>query len=74
MAFDYSKLRGRIVEKVGNQSSMADKLNCSDVAFSKKMNNKIRFSADDIIKITEILEIPKEEIGIYFFTEEVSKS
>lgn len=71
MAFEYGKLRGRIVEKYGSLSKFARKLGVSDNTFSKKMNNKVRFTPDDIIAITALLEISNDEIGAYFFTEKV---
>ena len=59
MAFDYSKLRGRIVEKYGNQAKFAAALGVSENTFSLKMNNKVRFTTDDI---------EADDIGGYFFT------
>lgn len=72
--FDYSKLRGRIVEILGNQNELASRLGISLVSLSRKLNNKVRFSTDDIITIAEVLKIPDTEIGIYFFTLKVSKN
>ena len=71
MAFDYSKLRGRIVEKDNSQTAFTKAFGVSENTLSLKLNNKIRFTTDDIIKISKILEIPKNEIGQYFFTPEV---
>lgn len=73
MAFDFSKLKGRMVEKYGSQTAFVKKFGVSNNTFSKKMNNKVRFTSDDIMKITEMLDIPSDEIGVYFFTEKVSK-
>ena len=71
MAFDFSKLKGRIVEKYGSQTAFVKEFGISENSFSLKMNNKVRFSADDIMKIAEMLEIAKDEVGVYFFTEKV---
>lgn len=71
MAFSYSKLRGKIVEKYGSQCNFAEAFGISENSLSLKMNNKSRFTSDDIIKITEMLDISKEEVGEYFFTLEV---
>lgn len=68
VSFDFSKLRGRIVEKYGSQAAFARDLGCSEVVFSKKMNNQVKFSPDDIVKIVEMLDIDSEQIGDYFFT------
>lgn len=72
MAFDYKKLKGRIVEKFGNQSNFAEKFGVSENTMSLKLNNKVRFTSDDIIKAIELLDIPPEEVGTYFFTQKVS--
>lgn len=71
MAFDYSKLRGRIVEVFGNQKNFSKAYGISENTMSLKMSNNVRFTSDDIIRISEMLNIPKEEIGSYFFTKEV---
>lgn len=71
MTFDYRKLRGKIVEKYGSQTAFVLEYGVSENTFSMKMNNKVRFTSDDIVKISEMLDIPKEEVGIYFFTQKV---
>lgn len=71
MSFSYSKLRGKIIEKYGSQSAFVRAFGVSENTFSMKMNNKVRFSTDDILKIIKMLDIPETEIGEYFFTEEV---
>lgn len=66
--FDYKKLRARIIEKVGSNGEMAKLMGISDASFSRKMNNKVSFTSQDICKIVSILEIATEEIGEYFYT------
>jgi len=65
--YDYSKLRGRIIEKFGSMSAFADALGTSRVTVSLKMNNEAGFTRDNIIKWSELLEIPEEEYAQYFF-------
>lgn len=74
MAFDYQKLKGRIIEKFKSQGEFARVFGCSQNTLSLKLNNKLRFTTDDIITIVELLNIPKYEIGEYFFTILVKKS
>lgn len=69
--FDYSKLRGRIVEVLGSIGKLAEEMGISIVALSRKLNNKTDFSTCDILLICQILDIPKEEIGSYFYLEKV---
>ncbi len=71
MAFDFSKLKGRIIEKYGNQENFAKEYGVSTNTLSRKMNNKTRFSSDDIIKISKMLEIPANQIDQYFFVKKV---
>ncbi len=74
MVWDYSKLLGRIKECGLNQSSLAKKVKISVSTLSEKLNNKYPFAMKEIDAICKALEISKEEIGVYFFTEKVQKS
>lgn len=74
MLFDYRKLRGRIIEKYGSQSKFVKAFGVSSNTFSQKMNNKVRFTSDDIVKMTRLLEISTCDIGPYFFEILVSKN
>lgn len=71
MAFDYSKLRGKIVEKYGTQIAFSKAIGVSERTLSLKLNGKVYFSQDEIVLITKLLEIPTSEIQLYFFTQEV---
>ena len=72
--YNYRKLRGRIREKCGTQRVFAHKINRSNTHVSNLLNNYSQFDQEDIDKSIDILEIPREEIGSYFFTKEVHKS
>jgi transcriptional regulator with XRE-family HTH domain len=63
----YSKLKGRIVEKFGSQSRFADVLGITENTISRKMQSKVEFSKEDMIKWAKLLEIPQAEIPDYFF-------
>ena len=71
MAFDYDKLRGRIIEKFRTQGNFSRVLGVSERTLSLKLNNKIFFSQDEIAKISELLNITLDEIQIYFFNKKV---
>lgn len=68
MEFDFSKLRGRIVEKYRSQAEFARKLEKVPLTVSRKLNGENPFTSDDIKVWCELLEIPAEEIQVYFFT------
>ena len=72
MGFDYSKLRGRIVEKFGTQQAFAKALGVSSRTLSLKMNNRIPFGQDEIDKIITLLQDTPQDIKAYFFYEESS--
>lgn len=65
---DFRKLRGRIIEKYDTLKNFAKSYGISLVCLSKKMNNKSQFTRKDILEMSEMLDISKEEIGDYFFT------
>ena len=71
MAFNYSKLRGRIIEKYGSQSDFAKAFGCSDRTLSLKMNGKRPWKQTEILSAIKLLELSDEDIQDYFFTLEV---
>jgi len=72
--FDYSKLRGRIREKFNTQEAFAKAMGFSSTTLSDKLNNKVQWTQKEIDRAVELLEISKEEIPIYFFTEKVQEA
>ena len=64
---EYSKLRGRIVEKYGTMTNFADKIGSTRQTVSHKLTGKSAFSRDDIQRYADALEIPKDDIGVFFF-------
>lgn len=73
MEFDFSKLRGRIKEKLNNEAKFAEKLSISPASLSSKFNNRSDFSASEISRATDedVLDISINEIGEYFFTKKL---
>ena len=68
MNWNYQKLRGRIKEICGTQDVFADMLGIGRVSLSKRLNNLLEFSQDEIYKSCEILKINPVDIPTYFFT------
>lgn len=68
MPYNYSKLLGRIVEKVGTQGEFAAAIGLSERSVSLKLNGKVGWKQTEIEKACEILSIDRECIGDYFFT------
>ena len=73
LVFDYSKLKGRITEKLGSQKAFATRLCVAEPTLTSKLSCRTYFSQAEILKSCKILEIPEEEIFAYFFTQRVQK-
>lgn len=67
MAYEYRKLKGRIIEKYGTRKAFAEHLNLSENSMSKKLNGVTSFSQGDIITWCEALDIEISDAGSYFF-------
>jgi len=71
--YDFSRLKGRIKEFYGNQDNFADELEISRQALNFKLNNKTKFSFDELKMMIDKLQIQPEEITDIFFKEKVGK-
>lgn len=67
MPYNYSKLLGRIAEKTGTQSNFAERMGLSERSISLKLNGKVGWKQNEIIKACEVLSIRESEIPAYFF-------
>lgn len=68
MSFNYSKLEGKIKECCGTQAIFAIKMGLSERTVSAKLNNKIEWKQQEILKACELLGINVEEIPLFFYT------
>lgn len=71
MAFNYSKLKGKIIEVFGSQSEFAKAMDWSERTLSLKMNGKVPWKQPDILKAISLLNLSESDIQEYFFTMEV---
>ena len=71
MAFNYNKLKGRIVEIFGNQSEFAKAMDWSERTVSLKLSGKVPWKQPDILRATQLLKLSEDDIQEYFFTVEV---
>lgn len=69
--YDYSKLRGRIVEKFGSISAFSKALGTTNVSVSRKLNNISGFSRDDIEVWSKALDVCPEEYASFYFAHKV---
>ena len=56
MSFDYRKLLGRIVEKMGSQSNFSKAMGLSERSMSLKLNSKVPFKQI----VQDIEHLPRE--------------
>lgn len=68
--YNYSKLLGKIKEIYDTQEKFALALGIGRVSLSQRLNGKLEFSQNEILKSCELLKIKKKDIPLYFFTEE----
>lgn len=68
MPYNYSKLIGRMAEMGETRESLSRKIGLSSVSLRAKLQNKTQFKQGDIAAISEVLEIPADEIVHYFFS------
>lgn len=66
MAYDYSKLLGRITEKFGTQARFSGAIGMSERSLSLKLNSKVPFKQPEISKACSLLEIGDSDIPAYF--------
>ncbi len=66
--YDYSKLLGAIKEHGYTQETFAKELGISACSLNLTLNNRRNFRQDEIVKASKILNIPVQQIYIYFFT------
>lgn len=71
--FDYSKLAGRIIEKLKNRTKFYELMGWSHTTGALKMSSQSQFTQGEIIKALGVLEIPETDFNIrsYFFTVKV---
>ena len=67
MFYDYSKLKGRIIEKFGSQARFAEAMELSTTSLSLKMTGQIPFKQTEIARACDLLGVEPTQIGVYFF-------
>lgn len=71
MAKDFNKLIGRIYEKFGTRVSFCEAIGKTPEWLSRRLNNQTEFDANEMILVTDALEIDPQELHLYFFTPQV---
>lgn len=73
MVFDFSKLRGRIVEKFGTCAAFAVAVGLPESSISSRLSNRVKIDSEEIMRWSQpdLLDIPASELHIYFLTPKV---
>jgi len=66
--FNYAFLHGQIKEKYNTQENFAVALGIGRVSLSQRLNNKLAFSQDEILRAVKLLGLKNEQIAKCFFT------
>ena len=66
--FNYSKLKGRITEKLGTQKAFAELLGITEGTLTSKLLGYTYFTQDEIYRSISILDIDPGDSTLYFFT------
>lgn len=67
--YDYSTLKGRIVEKGLRKQDAAQKIHVSPTTFGRKLEGKGLWDQKEISDLCKLLSIPTRDIPKYFFVE-----
>ena len=71
MVYDYSKLQGKIKEKFVKQENFARAIGISRTSLNLKLNGKSMFSHEEMARSIDVLDIQREDLPEYFFTQKV---
>ena len=71
MSYNYSKLRGKIIEKFGTLGEFSKAMKWSERTNGLKLNGRVEWKQNEIITATRLLGIKSEDIDVYFFDVEV---
>lgn len=66
MIYDYSKLKGRIVEICGTQYEFANQMGLSERTIALKLQGKIDWKQGEILKAIKVLKLKRSDIQTYF--------
>lgn len=71
MSYDFSKLRGRVIEKFGTLGSFSSAMGWSERTNGLKINGNVEWRQSEIIKAGNLLDIEPRDYEKYFFNVKV---
>ena len=71
LSYNYSKLRGKIIEKFGTLGEFSKAMGWSERTNGLKLSGRVEWKQNEIMIATRLLDVKSEDIDIYFFDVEV---
>ena len=68
---DYRKLKGKIKEVFDTQEAFAEAMDMSQTSVNLRLNDKVEWKTQDIVRACGLLSIPLTEAHLYFFTQKL---
>ena len=68
---DYRKLKGKIKEVFDTQEAFAEAMDMSQTSVNLRLNDKVEWKTQDIVRACGLLSIPLTETHLYFFTQKL---
>ena len=74
VSYDYSKLRGRIVEKFGTLKAFSVAMEWSERTNGLKLGGRVEWSQSEIVKACGLLDVDIDDMQDYFFNVVVQRN
>ena len=74
MAYKTDRLKSRIIEKFGDQKTFAERAGISRSKVCRLLKGETEWSGAEMYHAVQLLDIPYDEIDVYFFEDAVGKS
>ena len=71
MEYDYSRLKGKMVEFYETNTAFAKAMGMGRVSLYRKLHNQSEWTQDEMERAMTLLKIPRSSIRAYFFTHKV---
>lgn len=68
MEFDFSKLKGRIIEKFGSRKAFGEAMGLRAEQLSRRLSSQTPWTPQETLRAVDLLGIDPLEISDYFFT------
>ena len=74
MTYETGRLRSRIIEKYGDQKTFAERAGMNRSKVCRLLKGETEWSGSEMMKAVRLLDIPYNEIDVYFFEDAVAKT